>query len=544
MTGGEYAVTRLRQLIVVALVLLACMGPSVGAARAQPGGAPPASNGPIVTFTRQNAFTIPFRIDAVQTPGQQPVEVQLHVSTNQAATWELSGRVKPEKGSFVFRAPHDGEYWYSIRTVDAQGGTHPDGPLEPQLKVTVDTVAPRLEVTAFRGDAGEVVARWHAVDPNLKPSSFKLEYQNSATSAWEPVATEQPPEAMRHTLSGEATWWPKGNLDSIIVRAQVTDLSGNPAASQAAVKLGAPPPLVQRAGPPAAEAPRAPASDSARAERGAGNGSPWPVDRSLRDTLQKASDADLRGNGGAASDTAWRSGAARRLPAQTVSQSTRGVRSTLDFSLLPAGARPRMVNARSFELEYEVDSVGPSGIAKVELWGTRDGGRTWSIFGTDTDNKSPMPVGVDGEGIYGFRVVVQSGSGLGGRPPAEGDLPDIWIGVDLTKPVGRITSADIDAESSELVIRWEADDDLPDPRPISLSFSGNTQGSWTPIAAGLENTGGYRWRLESRVPDKIFLRLEVRDEAGNVGTFDTAEPISLDRHRPEGRIRGVRPLGQ
>ena len=110
--------------------------------------------------------------------------------------------------------------------------------------------------------------------------------------------------------------------------------------------------------------------------------------------------------------------------------------------------------------------------------------------------------------------------------------------------MGRITSADIDAESSELVIRWEADDDLPDPRPISLSFSGNTQGSWTPIAAGLENTGGYRWRLESRVPDKIFLRLEVRDEAGNVGTFDTAEPISLDRHRPEGRIRGVRPLGQ
>ncbi len=166
--------------------------------------------------------------------------------------------------------PHDGEYWYSIRTVDAQGGTHPDGPLEPQLKVTVDTVAPRLEVTAFRGDAGEVVARWHAVDPNLKPSSFKLEYQNSATSAWESVATEQPPEAMRHTLSGEATWWPKGNLDSIIVRAQVTDLSGNPAASQAAVKLGAPPPLAQSAaaGPPAAEAPRAPANDVPLARNG------------------------------------------------------------------------------------------------------------------------------------------------------------------------------------------------------------------------------------------------------------------------------------
>ena len=53
-----------------------------------------------------------------------------------------------------------------------------------------------------------------------------------------------------------------------------------------------------------------------------------------------------------------------------------------------------------------------------------------------------MPVSVDGEGIFGFRIVVHSGSGLGGRPPADGDLPDIWIGVDLTKPTGRITGAD------------------------------------------------------------------------------------------------------
>ena len=64
---------------------------------------------------------------------------------------------------------------------------------------------------------------------------------------------------------------------------------------------------------------------------------------------------------------------------------------------------------------------------------------------------------------------------------------------------------------------------MPDPRPISLSFSASAGGPWTPIASGLENTGSYRWRLDSRVPDPIYLRLEVRDEAGNVGTFETAE---------------------
>jgi hypothetical protein len=217
---------------------------------------------------------------------------------------------------------------------------------------------------------------------------------------------------------------------------------------------------------------------------------------------------------------------------------------SLDFSVLPQGERPRMVNSRAFELDYEIDSVGPSGIGKVELWGTRDGGRTWSIFGVDSDNRSPIGATVDSEGVYGFRVVVQSGNGLGGRAPQPGDAPDIWLGVDLTRPTARITSAEVTADGSELVVGWEASDDVLDVRPVTLSYAASPQGPWTPLASGLENTGNYRWRLDSRVPDRVYVRLEVRDEAGNVGAFETAEPVSLDRHRPEGRIRSVRPLGQ
>jgi hypothetical protein len=202
-----------------------------------------------------------------------------------------------------------------------------------------------------------------------------------------------------------------------------------------------------------------------------------------------------------------------------------------------------MVNARAFELEYEIDSIGTSGVSKIELWGTRDGGQTWSVFGIDSDNRSPVVVNLDAEGIYGFRVVAQSGSGLSGRTPAAGDLPDIWIGIDLTKPVVKLARAEMAPDAGELVIDWEATDDVLDTRPISLSFSTAAQGPWTPIAAGLENTGSYRWRLDSRVPDRIYLRLDARDEAGNVGSFETAEPVALDRQRPEGRIRGIRAVG-
>jgi hypothetical protein len=183
-------------------------------------------------------------------------------------------------------------------------------------------------------------------------------------------------------------------------------------------------------------------------------------------------------------------------------------------------------------------------VSKVALWGTRDGGRTWSDYAVDSDNRSPMPVTVGGEGIFGFRILVQSGSGYGGRPPAEGDQPDIWIGVDTTRPTCKLTTMEVSPDASELAIGWEAADDVLDARPITLLFSENRSGPWTPIASGLENTGSYRWKIDGRVPERIVIRLEVRDEAGNVGACETGETVSLDRNRPAGRIRGVRPINR
>ncbi len=210
----------------------------------------------------------------------------------------------------------------------------------------------------------------------------------------------------------------------------------------------------------------------------------------------------------------------------------------------PQGIRPRMVNSPRFELEYDIESVGPAGIAKVELWATRDGGRTWTSYGIDPDNRSPMPVNVAGEGMYGFRIVVESGAGLRGAPPASGDEPEIWIGVDTNKPAARLTTAELGGgdRSGELTIHWEATDAMLAARPVALSYSPTPGGPWTTIAAGLENSGAYVWRLDNRVPDRVYLRLEVRDEAGNVQSFEAADPVSLDPVRPRGVIRGVRPV--
>ncbi|HEX4148932.1 MAG TPA: Ig-like domain repeat protein [Pirellulales bacterium] len=213
--------------------------------------------------------------------------------------------------------------------------------------------------------------------------------------------------------------------------------------------------------------------------------------------------------------------------------------------VLPPGVRPRMVNRRRFELEYDIEAIGPEGIGKIELWGTRDGGQTWLSFGTDPDNLSPFVVGVENEGLYGFRIVVDTSTGVKGVPPKVGELPEIWVGVDTTRPVAKLLPADVEsvARTGEISIRWEAADQMLAARPIALAYAQSAVGPWTVLASGLENSGHYDWRPDSRVPDRMYLRLEVRDEAGNIQTVESPDPLTIVRTRPQGRILGVRPVG-
>ena len=213
---------------------------------------------------------------------------------------------------------------------------------------------------------------------------------------------------------------------------------------------------------------------------------------------------------------------------------------------IPAGDRTRLARTRKFLLNYDVDVVGPEGVAEVELWGTSDGGKTWAKWGADADRSSPLEVEVSREAAYGFRVVIAGKNGLVGNRPSSGDEADIWIEIDATRPTARITTAAYGTgeHSGELDIRWEAEDSHLGPRPITLSFSDRADGRFTTIAAGLPNTGQYFWRFDPRSPRQIFLKLEVRDEAGNVAADQLADPINIEGLTPKGRIRSLTPAGE
>jgi hypothetical protein len=72
-----------------------------------------------------------------------------------------------------------------------------------------------------------------------------------------------------------------------------------------------------------------------------------------------------------------------------------------------------------------------------------------------------------------------------------------------------------------------------------LAYITGSQGPWTLIDVGIENSGRYAWRVGKEVPEKVFLKLEVVDAAGNVATNQTLDAVDLSGLVPKARITGV-----
>ena len=226
-------------------------------------------------------------------------------------------------------------------------------------------------------------------------------------------------------------------------------------------------------------------------------------------------------------------------PAERVHSSSEDV-----INNLPPGERPQMTNSRRFQLEYDVAAIGPSGIAEVQLWATPDAGRTWRLWGTDKDLRSPFDVSVEKDGIFGFRVVVVGNNGMSGRRPRSGDPADVWIGIDGESPRAKLTGAVYGEGSNagKLMIRWQASDPHLGPRPVTLFYGESPNGPWTTIVSALPNTGEFAWPAGPELPPDVYLKLEVRDQAGNVAAAQTERPVRIDGLAPKAHIRGIQPM--
>ncbi len=232
---------------------------------------------------RQNAFSIPFKVAAANGADQQPAEIRLYVSTDQGVKWDLAQTVAPTATNFTYRAPADGEYWFLIRSVDHKGQVQPELGDKPELRVIVDTVAPRLDLSTTRGEAGEIRANWQAVDPQLNIDTLKIEYQGT-DGKWHPVAIDRPPgNSQRSTTTGTMTWWPTDAPASVKVRAEISDRAGNVTVTNAKADAQA---KVARSNA-SNSAPSSQTWTSAPPPRNQ-SGSQWPADRVSNDPFGRA----------------------------------------------------------------------------------------------------------------------------------------------------------------------------------------------------------------------------------------------------------------
>ena len=239
----------------------------------------------------------------------------------------------------------------------------------------------------------------------------------------------------------------------------------------------------------------------------------------LRSASQSPSDNGVTTSAITADGTAAEHGVAYQLPRERTSSK--------DYLTAPvqhtAGAYPRLpqtvryVNSKSIKLNYRRNGASPPESSAVELWCTRDT-HTWKRYGAAVQDQPPYVIKVAEEGLYGFTLIPFNENG--NKAPQPGDQPQIWVEVDLTKPVVRMFPVEVYSDGSGWIakIRWTATDKNFGPRPVKLSYAEQPAGPWMTIAADLANSGSYAWQMPANRPSSFFVRVEVKDLAGNVGT--------------------------
>jgi beta-lactamase regulating signal transducer with metallopeptidase domain len=92
----------------------------------------------VILTVNHRAFKLPIAIDPSQRPRLK--ELILYASTDEGRTWRQAAVASPDQDAFLFTAPADGLYWFTVRTVDQEGRLDPPSPQSrPAQQIQVRT---------------------------------------------------------------------------------------------------------------------------------------------------------------------------------------------------------------------------------------------------------------------------------------------------------------------------------------------------------------------------------------------------------------------
>jgi hypothetical protein len=452
-------------------------------------------------YTRDRFFRLPVALDDQDRAAL--TEVRLYVKEGPGDAWKLKESAPPTKNAFDFRVMQDGEYWFTIATIDRGGKMAPADlkDLIPGLIVLVDTQPPEITLRVLPGD----LVKCDVNDANPDPRTLWCEYLGT-DGTWrslDPVVGS--PGVYRMTVPV---------APGTTVRARATDRAGNTAV--AATRFPGAAPLESK---PAAVA-------SLPSDVHAAPQLPLALESKPAAVGSVASDVKPAGFTALTSESRY-----DKAPAPPAAR----------VDPVPAGRQ--LVGSTHVSLDYQIEQQGPSGISKVEVWTTKDEGLTWQRLCEDRSphHRSPVEFDLPGEGVFGVSVVVTNGSGIGGNPPARGDTPDYWVEVDVTKPAAQLVGVRPGSgdDAGTVQVNWVASDKNLGPTPVDLYFAAQPGGPWTQIAHGIRNEGNYRWKVVRDSGPNLYFRIDVTDRAGNLTRCVSAEPLVMDLARPRARVLGI-----
>lgn len=496
------------------------------------------------TFTNKTTFFLPVKIhDHIRANLR---EVDLYVKVNHG-DWVRQETGLPTQEQFTYRATQEGEYWFSLVTVDRAGKVTPAdlNQAAPNLKVIVDTHPPHLELQPQVGPDGELFLRCLLQDANPDYQNLRISYHGADQQEHVVVPVPSHPGLFR--LDNPDLW-------ATTLKVSAVDRCGNGNARHftlrevtAAAGLTPPPtaaaPTVPQM-PHHAQGPIVPVGHRTEVPVVTA-----PVDlRPVPQTVVPAQHQTMavptpQAVLPAQHQTMVVSTPPAMLPASlptTVGPDLAEPKApAANVSQASAGNRQLVTASPNVAMDYRIDQVGPSGVGKVEVWITKDRGTTWSRLCEDNDHRSPAEIILPGEGLYGLRLVITNGNGFGGTPPQRGDQPASWIEMDTTPPQVQLREVELIRNGGLLELRWAAQDRNLGPSPVTLLYSGRREGPWQVIARNLKYEGSYRWSFPRDGGGRFYLRVEAADQAGNAGWAETNAPISFDMTEPRGQVLGV-----
>ncbi len=481
------------------------------------------------------------------------LEARLYISRDQGQTWEMIQTIPPTQDEFTFTAKADGLYYINMQIVFVKGPPEPAdvSRVAPAQKLVIDSTAPIVRVTSATRSGDEIAAEWTVEDKFPNDASTKIFYRALAGTEADWQAAPEGSIAKRSAKFKSQIAGP------VVVQIVTMDLAGN--VGRANKEVGETGTLGNMTSPPSTPNPVVPVvkmNDPLPPPSLPGN-----LDPMIPPTIAPTPVEPMFTPAPAAAPMAPE-------VFKPIAQGS----GTTPIALPPTSPAPAplaeatnatLTKSPKFDLNYQLDG-GPSGIAKIDLYVTRDDGRTWVRWSTHAGNETPLRVVLDTkfnqdvEGDYGLRLVPVSGAGLSDAAPVSGTPPELKVHVDMTAPMIKVFQPTADPVNRQaLVLHWEATDKNLGKEPLGIEYSEHPGGPWKSVAAGndavvpvaggganpvirLANTGTYSWVPPTTLSQpKVYLRFTAWDLAGNKSEVTTPNPILVDLTKPKARIQGI-----